>query len=594
MRNKPFSVPVGEKYILNKNKPGSLLSLKNKSSGKRLFRCNYYNLLTGDFSVLQNNKNKWFLQEILSAGSDGDINLIPALKKIASDPNAGEVIRKKSTEIAEILEAEDGFAKTDSILSAAIPEEEKLVNARKILAGKRVPQTTEILRLLRDKSVEAKRLAIYMIGKFRLTDMLTEVCDCLNIPGMEEDSIAVLRSFGPGAGNEMRRFYLKVSGNTGVCKNILGILTGCGAKEDTAFIFERLWSNSRQIKEYALDCLIAIDFRAPEEEKHRLYHLINEIAKLLTFVTSAKIYAGRNNNELLYKSVCKEDDRWKSFLTRVLSVTFSHDNFPGNLKNGSTATRANGQDLLKTIPEVVEIIFSKPRKQGDDLKFEEKKLRKLQRYFPKPAQGYYEVIEDLINFDYNLISVWTKACTLRSLPGIPGEDLVESVVALLFSPESILQEEAVRLVARSDNRLYNIASRRISDRSRMKLDKISSGKADENELLFEKTKFLSSNFIEIPEDDLLFLAGAMNYYESISGEMLPYAEGSIIWPGKSGKTIPRVIILRRDDAERPEGALTAEQNVGFYILDMEAVEAFYTQFPERVFYIMKYIDDNEK
>ena len=61
-----------------------------------------------------------------------------------------------------------------------------------MLSGTRMPQTTEILRLLRDNSIESKRYAIFMIGKFRITDMLPEVCECLNLQGLETDAYTVL------------------------------------------------------------------------------------------------------------------------------------------------------------------------------------------------------------------------------------------------------------------------------------------------------------------------------------------------------------------------------------------------------------------
>ena len=69
-----------------------------------------------------------------------------------------------------------------------------------------------------------------------------------------------------------------------------------------------------------------------------------------------------------------------------------------------------------------------------------------------------KLYEDIINNDYNLISLWTKACTLRSITRIECDDMAESVTTLLFSPEEIIQEEAVTLIARSRPELYTEAS----------------------------------------------------------------------------------------------------------------------------------------
>ena len=92
--------------------------------------------------------------------------------------------------------------------ASSVSEAEKIDGANLILAGTRRPQTTLILRLLRDNSIESKKLAIYMIGKFKLTDLLSDVCGCLNIRGLEIDAYSVLRSFGKDAEDELLRLYL--------------------------------------------------------------------------------------------------------------------------------------------------------------------------------------------------------------------------------------------------------------------------------------------------------------------------------------------------------------------------------------------------
>ncbi|MCJ7449824.1 MAG: hypothetical protein MUO72_19275 [Bacteroidales bacterium] len=594
MRNRLFAVPVVESETGYKNKSDDLGTLKNKSSGKRLFKYNYFNLLIGDFSVLITNKNKWFLEEILLAGSNGDINIIPALKKIASDSNFDEGVRQKSSEIIEILGADNNISKTKVKLSAFQQDEKKLIDAKKALAGIRIPQTTEILRLLKEKSIESKRLAIFMIGKFKFIDMLPEVCECLNIPGLEEDTVAVLRILGSDADDELRRFYLKASGNINTSKTILRFLSSNNTKENITFIFERLWSNSRQIKEIALNCLTDCSFKAPEEDKNRLYQLIYEVISSLTFLISAKISIRKNKNEFLYQAVDKDYKRWKLFFARLLSITFTTNNIEGSIPGKSNNLQLMEANSFKSIPEIVDIIFSKPKKPFEDYKFEEKRIKKLQRFFPKEISDYHEVIEDLINHDYNLISVWTKACTLRSLQEITDESLTDSVIALLFSPETILQEEAVNLVARSGRELYKSAFQRIPEQNRLKLDKIITGETDEKELLFEKIKFLSFIFPGIPEDDLLILAGSMKYIKIKPGESLQLADGSVIWTHLPGKADPEVVVLTDGNLDKSDGKRFSGENISFYVLKMEAVEAFNHNFPERAFEIMKYIDENEE
>ena len=122
-----------------------------------------------------------------------------------------------------------------------------------------------------------------------------------------------------------------------------------------------------------------------------------------------------------------------------------------------------------------------------------------------------DLLENIINYDYNILSIWTKASTLRYISEIDNEDLGESVVALLFSPEELLRQEAAQLIARSGRELYTTTSERIPESARKGLDRIISGKTNKNELLFEKTGFLASIFPDILEDELLYLSERMKF-----------------------------------------------------------------------------------
>ena len=113
-----------------------------------------------------------------------------------------------------------------------ISEEIKMKEtAWKMLSGSKVPQTSEILRLLRDNSIESKRFAISMIGKFRLAEMLPEICQCLNVASLETDAASVLISFGDEATDDLIRFFMASSGNINAGRTILRLLGKIKNKE---------------------------------------------------------------------------------------------------------------------------------------------------------------------------------------------------------------------------------------------------------------------------------------------------------------------------------------------------------------------------
>jgi ATP:ADP antiporter, AAA family len=553
--------------------------------GERVFGMDYFNLVSDNFSVFEKMENKFYFQKIIDHTiSFNDINLLPVVKKIAGRKSDKE-IRKRSADIA---------ARMEEFSSELKRENERIFNARHTLSETRMPQTTEILRLLRDKSLDSKKLAIYMIGKFRLYDMLPEVCECLNTPGLETDTVSVLKTFGNIAEEDLIRYYLVSSGNINTCKTILRLLSKLPLNEGSGFLFSRLWSNSRQLKEVAIRCLIDCRFKPSPEDRERLNLLISDIVGVITWNLSAKRCLEKNNDAVILAEIEKELGRWSHFLINILSVAY----------DAAVVTRIRKNLEFETVESVhyahaiIDIIADDSIKAKIiyllDVVPDDQKLRNLNRYFPVELPQYDKLLEDILNRDYNLIGLWIKACVLRYHKGIRDVEMAESVVALLFSPERILQEEATGLIARSDLRLYKSVSNRIPIATRRLLDRIINGEADKNELLFDKIRFLSECFTGIIEEQLLSLALKTSYAGNIKALMTSLPDRYILWDLSSENRNQAACILYSSDADSLPGNITGNEKASFYILSLKAVEEFLYQFPENADILLTYMENNEK
>ena len=183
---------------------------------------------------------------------------------------------------------------------------------------------------------------------------------------------------------------------------------------------------------------------------------------------------------------------------------------------------------------------------------------------------------------------------MRSIGEFEGDDMAESVVALMFSPEEILQEESAKLVSRTSRELYKSVSQRIPDSVRMRLDNIVNGTTDEKELLFDKILFLSKCFKGIPEEEMLHLAGAMKFVKNIETEP-PWFSGCImVWQLSGENDVEEVHILYDGEISKLASKYQDGNYHSFYFLPLSSVEEFHFQFPDKSFEILKYIDINEE
>jgi hypothetical protein len=521
--------------------------------------------------------NKWYFEEIIdNAWSKKDINLLPVLKKISLLDVIDEGIRKKSSEVLNILQKKTVFFKYD---------DEKIAEAVKILSGTRIPQTTQILSLLRDKSDDSKKLAVYMIGKFGLTDLLSVVCDCLNIQGIAKDASVVLNSFGRDAGKELIRFYLISSGNSKLSKSIVHLLQKVETPEVKNFLFSRLGSNSRQLKEIILKYLLESNFNPSREEKQRLDQLASDTIGILTWNLSALISLRRGEDDFLREKIISETERWETFLYDALSINYGKDPVQ-RIRHSINDRTIEGASVTR---EIIDFYFSGPVKPKLLAYYEvpeKRRLEKLYQFYPGEITSHGKLLEDIINRDYNLIGLWTKASALRSMTDIDGEDLVQSVTALLFSQEEIIQEETARLIARTKPGLYHSAAARLPYATKHRLDAIISGKADPRQLLYEKVQFLANLLSDIPEDELLPLAGEMNYLKYFDSEIFYSSDGCIVWPISEKGNEPH--IFYRGETEIVGRKLRNRES--FYILTLKAIEEYHFRFPEQSGKILKYVD----
>jgi hypothetical protein len=586
MGNRPFILPARKKKK-NHDLP-DWGNLKNRFSGRTLFRSILYELETGELSSLDILDNKWFYDELFAyLRNNDDVNMSPVLKKIAGSVKFSESIRQHASELEEIIEEHESKTVNPKIQSTSAVKE-KTATALMILAGTRYPHTTEILRLLRDMSPDLKRLALFLIGKFKMTDMIQDVCECLNIAEIQEDAVSVLIGFGSSAEQELERCYLSTAGNVNTNRIVLRILSEISP---SGFFADRLWSSSRQVKEYVLTTLLDKEYTPNQSETERLKKEIIETYNVLAWIVSAQISLA-DKNKALFDEMHSEYYRWKNFLHELLILTYNKavsDNKrePDNSKDDSNVS----------ITRVAEIFFNSKSNGGSnyDPGNYQKIFKKLQRYLSCEVPDYRNLLEYIINCDYNLLSIWTKASALRSISGIDDENLSQSAIALLFSPEALLREEAARLISRSDKELYTAVYNRIPELTRRNLDRIINETMDEKEFIFQKVRFLSSCFKELNEEELINLAQNTSFISSESNGNLSLEGESLIWIFREEGSDPEVVI-NYDLSDNPDTVIE-EKNPQWsfcYVLPLKCVTEFKFQYPESSFWIFKYIDNKEE
>jgi hypothetical protein len=90
----------------------------------------------------------------------------------------------------------------------------------------------------------------------------------------------------------------------------------------------------------------------------------------------------------------------------------------------------------------------------DDISANEK-IKLLQDYFPIEKKNYLETLTDILNRDFNLLCVWTKACALIELNDNEKVAISDDIAALIFHPDPMICELADKSVLESLEKRLN-------------------------------------------------------------------------------------------------------------------------------------------
>jgi hypothetical protein len=100
----------------------------------------------------------------------------------------------------------------------------------------------------------------------------------------------------------------------------------------------------------------------------------------------------------------------------------------------------------------------------------EDKLNQLQIYFPRESYNPIQVINYILNRDYNYNNRWTKVCAIHASAYINDFRISRGLVAQMFNADKLLQETAAWVIYNKDKSLYAKIAERLPAKDKRFLD----------------------------------------------------------------------------------------------------------------------------
>ncbi|MFO7575965.1 MAG: hypothetical protein R6W67_12490 [Bacteroidales bacterium] len=487
----------------------------HKSGGrlysKIILRTKYPELINQRYAVLENDPGENLSGELVSVMMEScDPLLLEAVKWVSENDKLSKELTDRAKESLRSLQ-EGRSDYRDPFLDGVVRPE-----ALELATGTRAPHPALLLRILRDSSAATRRIALMLIARHDITDMIPEVCELLPVKKTFPDAIAVLDHFGVKSYGELNRYFMKSSGNITLMKNLLTLLGKNCYQESEQLIYQMLRTNSRDIRGRAATILVINGFRIAEDDRDKMHQLISETVGTITWYIQALVVLAKEGDAELTEAVNSEMNWWNDFLFSLLSITYDSQSIQKIRENLETGTVESVNFALEMIDIVLDESIKARVAFCIDISDNEEKLKSLYNFYPGFIPSYENLLTEIINRDYNLSDLWTKSTAIRALGSISDPaDVTLSLSALLFSPSRLLVEEAVRLLLLIDDPGVEEISGRVPSENRKIIEDIVNKMVAGGEFLTNKIRFLKERLSLVPVDDLIPLAEKLNYRSEI-------------------------------------------------------------------------------
>ena len=406
-------------------------------------------------------KVKKFAQEKieeLGLGIQGSDNEMLRLAKLAA--GASEDSDLLSISADKLLKLGKSVRQSDRVLAAKLLR--KLVNQRTIFI---------LLELLRDADQKVRAEAILTARKAKRPETWPVMIDMLSSPMYSNQVTAALKESGTAVLQVLDGAFYKSGQTDQVMLKIVQIIGHIGGEEAWQLLWKKSDYPDKRVVKQIFYSLRFTNYSAKGRERRQVIDLLDtEVGKTLWNLCAQEELPEVEHFEFL-KAALREELRDNydqiSLLMSILYDPQSVQLVRENVETGTADGIAYALELLDLF--VDQEVKPKLLPLFDDIAVKEK-MNRLQIYFPREDYNPVQVVNYILNRDFNLNNRWTKMCAIYSSAFIPEFRVSRGLIGQMFNPDRLLQETAAWVIYNKDKAQYKVVSDRLPLRDKKFLD----------------------------------------------------------------------------------------------------------------------------
>ena len=365
-------------------------------------------------------------------------------------------------------------------LSKSVKQSDRMLAAK--LLRKMVSQKTifMLLELLRDGDSRVRKEALLTARKVKRPETWNVLIELLSSPAYAHAAASALKEAGEEALETLETAFHKSGQKDLVMLKIVQIIGHIGGEKAIALMWEKADYPDKRIVKQILYSLRFIHYQAQGREALIVKDLLDlEMGKTLWNLAALDELPEQEEFDYLKEALKEEIKENYDQITLLLSLLYDPQSVQlvrENIESDSADGTAYALELLDLFvdPDLKPKII--PLLDDDETS---SKLEKLQIYFPRETYNPVQVVNYILNRDFNYNNRWTKLCAVHLSVYLPDFRISRGLIAQMFNQDKLLQETAAWVIYNKDK----IAYQTIADRLPFKDKKFLDASIENNQLL---------------------------------------------------------------------------------------------------------------
>ena len=357
-------------------------------------------------------------------------------------------------------------------LSKSVKQADRIL-AAKLLRKLIGPKTIFVLlELLRDADPKVRYEALFTARKVKRTETWPVLIELLGSATYSHHAAAALKEAGESVLGTLEASFHKSGQNDLVMLRIVQIMGRIGGRYALQLLWKKTDYPDKRIVKQILYSLRFINYHAEGKESRDVINLLEaEMSKTIWNLAALDELPSDVPHFFFLREALKEEvvENYDQ-ISMLLSILYDPQSVQlvrDNIESGDPDNIAFAMELLDLFiepelkPKLVPLL--------DDISIPEK-LKLLQIHFPRESYNPVQVINYILNRDFNMNNRWTKACAIHASAYVEDFRISRGLVAQMFNADKLLQETAAWVIFNKDKKAYEAIAERLPARDKKFLD----------------------------------------------------------------------------------------------------------------------------